>query len=183
MDLQDFVTATLCQISAGVATAKNYDRSIAPRIGVGQDDPKVLRTLADSDRVFLVEFDVKKNNERKHMKTITNIIYPALAVFSFACLAVSPRAQAVKPPPDGGYPGFNTAEGDSALFSLSTGVANTALGWFSLKANAEGSLNTAVGTGTLLLNSAAENTATGAAALLSNTTGTQNTANGGVRPF
>lgn len=58
MDLQDFVTTTLCQISTGVATAKNYDRSIAPRIGVGQDDPKILRTLADSDGVFLVEFDV-----------------------------------------------------------------------------------------------------------------------------
>jgi len=58
MDLQDFVTTTLCQISAGVATAKNYDRSIAPRIGVGQDDPKILRTLADSYGVFLVEFDV-----------------------------------------------------------------------------------------------------------------------------
>ena len=58
MDLQDFVTTTLCQISAGVATAKNYDRSIAPRIGVGQDDPKILRTLADSEGVFLVEFDV-----------------------------------------------------------------------------------------------------------------------------
>ena len=58
MDLQDFVTTTLCQISAGVATAKNYDRCIAPRIGVSQDDPKILRTLADSDGVFLVEFDV-----------------------------------------------------------------------------------------------------------------------------
>ena len=58
MDLQDFVTTTLCQISAGVATAKNYDRSIAPRIGVGQDDPKMLRTLADSDGVFLVDFDL-----------------------------------------------------------------------------------------------------------------------------
>jgi hypothetical protein len=58
MDLQDFVTTTLCQISAGVATAKNYDRCIAPRIGVGQDDPQILRTLADSNGVFLIEFDV-----------------------------------------------------------------------------------------------------------------------------
>src|SRR4029450_13607148 len=58
MDLQDFITTTLCQISAGVATAKNYDRCIAPRIGGGQDEPKILRTLADSDSVFLVEFDV-----------------------------------------------------------------------------------------------------------------------------
>jgi len=58
MDLQDFVTTTLCQISAGVGTAKNYDRSIAPRIGIGYDHPKILRTLAESDGVFLVEFDV-----------------------------------------------------------------------------------------------------------------------------
>ena len=28
-------------------------------------------------------------------------------------------AQAVSPPPDGGYPGQNTAEGEKALFSLS----------------------------------------------------------------
>ena len=37
-----------------------------------------------------------------------------------ACFALSPSAQAVDPPPDGGYPGNNTAEGDDALFSLTT---------------------------------------------------------------
>jgi hypothetical protein len=58
MDLQDFVTTTLCQISAGVATAKNYDRCIAPRIAIREDNPTMLRTLADADGVFLVEFDV-----------------------------------------------------------------------------------------------------------------------------
>jgi hypothetical protein len=58
MDLQDFVTTTLCQISAGVATAKNYDRCIAPRIGIREDDRAVLRTRADADGVFVVEFDV-----------------------------------------------------------------------------------------------------------------------------
>lgn len=42
----------------GSGNGENYDRSIAPRIGVGQDEPKILRTLADSDGVFLVEFDV-----------------------------------------------------------------------------------------------------------------------------
>jgi hypothetical protein len=31
--------------------------------------------------------------------------------------------QAVVPPPDGGYPNFNTAEGQNALFSLTTGAA------------------------------------------------------------
>jgi len=58
MDLQDFVTATLCQISAGVATAKNYDRCVAPRVSIGRDDPKILHTFAGTDGVFLVEFDV-----------------------------------------------------------------------------------------------------------------------------
>src|SRR5215216_6848824 len=87
-------------------------------------------------------------------------------------LALCSSAQAVVPPPDGGYPNFNTAEGDKALFSLTTGAANTAVGWFSLFTNAEGSFNTATGAGTLLFNTTDENTAFGAAALLFNTTGT-----------
>jgi hypothetical protein len=36
---------------------------------------------------------------------------PFLGFFVLVCLTLSPRAQAVLPPPDGGYPGFNTAEG------------------------------------------------------------------------
>jgi Chaperone of endosialidase len=85
---------------------------------------------------------------------------------------------AVVPPPDGGYPNFNTAEGQNALFSLTTGSANTAVGWFSLWGNAEGSFNTGTGAGALLFNTADENTAFGAATLLFNTTGFNNTAVG-----
>jgi hypothetical protein len=88
------------------------------------------------------------------------------------------KTQAVVPPPDGGYPGFNTAEGQNALFSLTTGSANTAVGWFSLFTNAGGSFNTATGAGALLFNTADQNTAFGAAALLFNTTGVGNTAVG-----
>ena len=62
------------------------------------------------------------------MKTITNIIYPAFAAFALGCFAVLPKAQAVVPPPDGGYANFTTAEGQNALFSLTAGVANTAVG-------------------------------------------------------
>jgi hypothetical protein len=89
-------------------------------------------------------------------------------------------AQAVFPPPDGGYPGLNTAEGQNALLSLDTsiGLANTAVGWFSLKSNVGASFNTGIGAGTLLLNTADENTAVGAAALLLNTAGESNTAVG-----
>jgi Chaperone of endosialidase len=113
-----------------------------------------------------------------HMKTTTNVISVALAGFAFACFALSPSTQAVVPSPDGGYPGGNTAEGQNALFSLTTGGYNTALGYFSLKSNTAASFNTAVGAGALLLNNAAENTAMGAVALLSNTTGNFNTAVG-----
>ena len=99
----------------------------------------------------------------------------ALAFFGFALL---PKAQAVVPPPDGGYPGFNTAEGQNALFSLTTASANTAVGWFSLYSDTTGSFNTATGAGTPLFNTADQNTAFGAAALLFNTTGINNTAVG-----
>ena len=103
------------------------------------------------------------------MKT-QNIRTPRLlALFALGCFALSPMAQAVNPPPDGGYPGGNTAEGTSALLSLTTGTYNTAVGLFSLLSNTEGNFNTAIGAGTLLLNTADENTATGAGALLSNT--------------
>ena len=101
-----------------------------------------------------------------------------LTTLTFLCFAVEPKTQAVAPPPDGGYPGFNTAEGQNALFGLTTGAANTAVGWFSLFSNAEGNFNTATGAGALLFNTARENTAFGAAALLFNTTGAANTAIG-----
>src|SRR5205809_4791650 len=103
-----------------------------------------------------------------------------LTVISVAlvCIALFPKAHAVNPAPDGGYPGGNTAEGQNALLSRTTGGFNTAVGWFSLETLTTGSFNTGVGAGTLVLNSADQNTATGAAALLLNTTGSFNTANG-----
>jgi Chaperone of endosialidase len=101
-----------------------------------------------------------------------------LIPFVLICVATLPGAHAVSPAPDGGYPGFNTAEGQNALFSLTTGAANTAVGFRSLFSETEGSFNTATGAGALLFNTAGENTAFGAAALLFNTTGMLNTAVG-----
>ena len=96
----------------------------------------------------------------------------------FACsLLIS--AQAVSPPPDGGYPGGNTAEGQNALLSLTSGTYNTAVGFSSLKSNTIGNLNTAIGVNALSLNTnGTNNTANGGNALYSNGTGIENTASG-----
>jgi hypothetical protein len=101
-----------------------------------------------------------------------------LAVLLLACFAISPTVKAVVPPPDGGYPGFTTAEGQNALKNLTSGSGNTGVGWYSLFSATTASFNTATGAGALLLNTADENTAFGAAALLFNTTGINNTAVG-----
>jgi hypothetical protein len=95
----------------------------------------------------------------------TNITYIMLT--AFACFALSPTVRAVTPPPDGGYQAGNTAEGDNALFSLTTGQNNTAIGFDALIDNT----------------TAGFNTATGAQALRNNTTGTGNTANGSQALF
>jgi hypothetical protein len=106
-----------------------------------------------------------------------------IAVAALMSLGLLPNAQAVSPAPDGGYPGGNTAEGQTALLSLTTGGFNTAVGFLSLRSDTTGSFNTAIGAGTLLSNTGDENTATGAGALLSNTTGGGNTANGTLALF
>ena len=130
------------------------------------------------------------------MKTIIKTIYLAVAGVSLACFTgFAPKAFGVSPPPDGGYPNKNTAEGHDALFSLTNGTSNTANGHAALKANTTGDRNTANGALALFTNvTGSENTATGYAALFfnrgswntangigalhSNATGTNNTANG-----
>ena len=103
---------------------------------------------------------------------------PILMIFSLVCMGLLPKAHAVSPPPDGDYPGGNTAEGFAALFSLTTGGYNTAVGILSLRNDTTGGYNTAIGAGALLANNADQNTATGTGALLSNTAGAANTGNG-----
>jgi hypothetical protein len=127
-------------------------------------------------RAISISTDWRNFFETSIMKTN---IRSVLTLLAFLCLPVAvPQVQAVVPPPDGGYPNFTTAEGQNALFSLTSGAANTAVGWFSLFSDTEGSFNTATGAGTLLFNTADSNTAFGAAALLFNTAGDDNTAIG-----
>jgi hypothetical protein len=109
------------------------------------------------------------------MKTIVPIF---LILLTILCVGSFRQAQAVTPPPDGGYANFTTAEGTNALKNLTTGAANTAAGWYSLFTNTSGNYNTAVGAATLLFNDADLNTAIGTAALFFNTNGISNTAVG-----
>ncbi len=102
-----------------------------------------------------------------------------LILLVLMCAAPLPEARAVTPAPDGGYPGLNTAEGDGALQSLTSGASNTAVGFDALFSDTAGSNNTATGIGTLGSNtSGSDNTAIGFGALLLNTTGPNNTAIG-----
>ena len=99
--------------------------------------------------------------------------------FVFVCFGLSPAVRAVVPAPDGGYPGFNTAEGTNALFSLTSGVGNNAIGFQALLHNTTEIHNTADGFAAMSRTTTGQqNTATGDEALGSNTTGSFNTADG-----
>jgi len=104
-----------------------------------------------------------------------NVIFTAV-LSGLVCFPLLLNAQAG---PEAALPGLNTADGDHALFSITTGTANTAVGWRSLSSDTTGSFNTGLGAGALALNTTEDsNTAVGTAALLLNTGGTSNTAVG-----
>jgi hypothetical protein len=74
----------------------------------------------------------EKWNPMKPSITVRTIVRLLLIHFSLWCLALSPVAQGVIPSPDGGYPGGNTAEEQSALLNLTSGTCNAAVGLFTL---------------------------------------------------
>jgi hypothetical protein len=82
------------------------------------------------------------------------------------------------PAPDGGYPTSNTAEGEDALFSRTTGNFNTAIGAHALYTDTTGSSNTAIGGFALALNISGKQNVTVGQGALGNTTGFGNTAIG-----
>jgi hypothetical protein len=122
-----------------------------------------------------------KNTTTPHLRKSTGPVAFAarFSSLAFACFALSPMVQAVSPAPDGGYPNENTAEGDFALNSLTSGSLNTALGFQALLNNTTGTQNTANGVNALFSNTTgSNNTANGINALLVNKTGNGNIAEG-----
>jgi hypothetical protein len=113
--------------------------------------------------------------------SITSSFCRNYLLLTLSCFALHsmPTAFAVNPPPDGGYPNGNTAEGDNALLNLTSGSQNTAVGAAALGSNTIGGQNTATGFDALVLNRDGNgNTATGFQALFSNTSASFNTAIG-----
>jgi hypothetical protein len=148
-----------------------------PKNQAGRENPKIMKKiLLDT----LTSLRASLRNSTTYGPSPRGLLLIPLIL---VCFALSPQMQALSPPPDGGYPNGNTAEGDGALSGLTGGFYNSAFGFLSLLSNADASFNTGVGAGTLLVNTASENTAVGAGALFSNTDGTSNTAVGAFAGF
>jgi hypothetical protein len=131
----------------------------------------------------LTSFRASRRNSTTYASSPRGLLLISLVL---ACFASSAQTQAVTPPltPDPGSVSLsNTADGRLALAGLTTGIYNSAFGFYALLSNADANFNTGLGAGTLLLNTASENTAVGAGALLSNVVGTSNTAVGAFAGF
>jgi len=122
---------------------------------------------------------MKGNEVMKNRNIILTTILSA-----FVCFALCQKVQSATDTPDPGPLAVsNTADGQLALASLTTGIYNAAFGTYSLLSLTDGKFCTGVGGATLLLNTADENTAVGAGALLSNSDGPNNTAIGAFALF
>jgi hypothetical protein len=156
---------------------RRYGVAFAPRVrgyfesisraggaaGILQERPKTL----------------KENEIMKSRKVIFTTVLSALV-----CFGLCQQVQSATDTPDPGSVSLsNTADGQLALAGLTTGIYNSAFGFYSLLSNSDASFNTGVGAGTLLSSDGTENTAVGAGALLSNTTGASNTAVGTFAMF
>ena len=117
---------------------------------------------------------MKENEVMKSRKIIFTTVLSALV-----CFGLTPVAKAVEPAaPATALAGGNTADGDNALLSLTTGFYNSAFGLDALLSISDQSFDTGIGAGALLLDTAGTNTAVGAGALILNSTGSANNAVG-----
>src|SRR6266536_25902 len=103
---------------------------------------------------------------------------------ALVCFGLCQQVQSATDTPDPGpKPVSNTADGQSALGSLTTGLYNSAFGFLSVLSLSDANFDTGVGAGALLVDNGGTNTAVGAGALFSNTTGENNTATGAFALF
>jgi endosialidase-like protein len=115
---------------------------------------------------------------------IRKIIFTT-ALSALVCFELCQQAQSATdtPDPGGSLPTSNTADGQGALSSLTTGLYNSAFGFLSVLSLSDANFDTGVGAGALLLDNGGTNTAVGAGALLNNTGGTFNNGVGAFALF
>ena len=104
---------------------------------------------------------------------------------ALVCFGLCQQVQSATdtPDPGGSLPTSNTADGQGALGSLTTGLYNSAFGFLSVLSLSDGNFDTGVGAGALLVDNGGTNTAVGAGALFSNTDADNNTATGAFALF
>src|ERR1044071_10024865 len=106
------------------------------------------------------------------------------ALFTLVCFGLCQQVQSATDTPDPGpLTTSNTAHGQGALGSLTTGLYNSAFGFLAVLSLSDANFDTGVGAGALLLDNGGTNTAVGAGALLTNSTGSDNDAVGGFALF
>src|SRR5881227_396936 len=106
------------------------------------------------------------------------------ALSALVCFGLCQQVQSATDTPDpGSLPTSNTADGQGALGSLTTGLYNSAFGFLSVLSLSDANFDTGVGAGALLVDNGGENTAVGAGALLNNTIAGTNTAVGAFALF
>src|SRR6266446_3725268 len=109
---------------------------------------------------------------------IRKIIFTT-ALSALVCFGLCQQVQSATDTPDpGSLPTSNTADGQGALGSLTTGLYNSAFGFLSVLSLSDANFDTGVGAGALLVDNGGTNTAVGAGALFSNSTGSDNNAFG-----
>ena len=114
---------------------------------------------------------------------IRKIIF-GTAISALVCFGLCQQVQSATDTPDpGSLPTSNTADGQGALGSLTTGLYNSAFGFLSVLSLSDANFDTGVGAGALLVDNGGENTAVGAGALLNNTIAGTNTAVGAFALF
>jgi hypothetical protein len=118
------------------------------------------------------------------MKNRNTILIPILS--ALACFALCQQVQSatdIPEPKDDVVPVTNTADGQNALLSITSGIYNSAFGFDALLVLSDASFDTGVGAGALLLDNGGTNTAVGAGALLNDVSGESNTAVGAFALF
>jgi len=113
----------------------------SPGDGVARGAVKMGTRFVSQNRAGFCSNSSMKTRTRNcvHCSVSWSLLF--LLSFLITCFALLPNAPAVSPAPDGGYPNRNTAEGENALQSNTTGRDDTAVGYNSLGSNTTGQYN------------------------------------------